>query len=102
MADFVTVGQADEVAEGEVAAFVLDDRTIAVANVDGALYAFDDVCPHAACSLSEGELEGSVIECPCHGSRFDVTNGEVLAGPATGPVETFTVREQGGDLQVAV
>lgn len=102
MAGFVKVGEAGEVGEGEVAAYVVDDRTVAIANVGGTLYAFDDVCTHAHCSLSEGELEGTAIECPCHGSRFDVTTGEVLDGPAADPLETFEVREEGGELQVAV
>ncbi|HXF36703.1 MAG TPA: non-heme iron oxygenase ferredoxin subunit [Actinomycetota bacterium] len=102
MADFVRVGEAGEVGEGDMAAYVVDDRTVAIANVGGTLYAFDDVCTHAACSLSEGDLDGTVVECPCHGSRFDVTSGEVVEGPAADPIDTFEVREDGGELQVSI
>lgn len=102
MSEWVTVGQGGEVGEGEVGAYQVKDRTVAVANVGGALHAFDDVCTHRGCSLAEGELEGSAIECPCHGSVFDVTTGEVLTGPATEPVETFEVRAEGEDLQISL
>jgi len=102
MSDFVTVGQGGEVGEGEVGAYMVGDRTVAVANVGGTLYAFDDVCTHRGCSLAEGELDGSLIECPCHGSQFDVTTGEAVTGPATEPVDAFEVRVDGDDLQISL
>ena len=102
MSNFVRVGQAGEVGEGEVGAYKIGDRAIAVANVGGELHAFDDLCTHEGCSLSEGALDGTAIECPCHGSRFDIATGEVLTGPAEDPVDTFEVREEGGDLQIAL
>lgn len=102
MADFVKVGDAGEVADGDLASYPVGDRTVAVANVGGTLYAFDDVCTHQQCSLAEGDLDGTTVECPCHGSQFDVTTGAVMNGPATEPVDTFEVREEGSDLQVAL
>jgi nitrite reductase/ring-hydroxylating ferredoxin subunit len=101
MAEFQTVGPAD-IDDGEAEAFDVDGRRIAVANVDGSLHAFDDTCTHMGCSLAQGEMDGNVIECPCHGSRFDVTNGTVVQGPATDPVETFEARMEGSDLQIAL
>ncbi len=100
MARWVKVGSAGEVADGEVTAYSVGDRTVAIANVGGDLHGFDDICTHQQCSLSEGELDGMVIECPCHGSQFDVTTGEVVNGPAAEPVDVFEVREEGGELQV--
>jgi len=47
-------------------------------------------------------LDATVIECPCHGSRFDVITGEVVDGPAIEPIDVFEVREEGGELQVSV
>ena len=102
MADFVRVGEAGDVASGDVASYPVGELTVAVANVGGTLYAFDDICTHQQCSLAEGDLDGGVLECPCHGSQFDVTTGAVVNGPATEPVATYEVREEGGDLQVAV
>jgi len=101
MAEFQSVGPA-EVEDGEADAFEVDGRKVAVANIDGSLYAFDDTCTHMGCSLAQGELDGTSIECPCHGSRFDVTTGSVLHGPATDPVETFEAKVEDGDLQIAL
>ncbi len=101
MADWVKVG-AGEIGEGEITAVPVGDRTVAIANVGGNLHAFDDICTHEQCSLAEGELDGLVIQCPCHGSQFDITSGEVVNGPATEPIDVFEVREEGGELLVAL
>lgn len=102
MAEFVTVGRADEIEEGEAKAFPLNGVEIAVSRVAGTLYAFSDICTHRQCNLSlGGEIEGTSITCECHGSMFDMTTGEVLEGPATEPIATFPVREESGGLQIA-
>lgn len=100
MAEFVTVGRAGDVPEGEMRAYDVVDRVVAVANVGGDLWGFDDVCTHRACSLSEGDLEGNIVICACHGSEFDVTSGEVLGGPASEDVDTFEVRVEGEEIQI--
>jgi nitrite reductase/ring-hydroxylating ferredoxin subunit len=100
MGEFVTVEGAGEVGEGELAGFNVGGERIAVANVSGTLHAFDDTCTHLQCSLAEGELEGTVVTCPCHGSQFDVTSGEVLRGPAQEPVRSYAARLENEALQV--
>jgi len=101
MAEFVTVGRADEIAEGEAKAYPVNGQEIAVSRVSGALYAFSDICTHRQCNLSlGGEIDGTSITCECHGSMFDMTSGEVLEGPATEPIATFPVREENGDLLI--
>ena len=102
MAEFVTVGKVDEVAEGASKGFSVNGAEIAVARSGGTLYAFGDICTHRGCNLSMGEIEGSTITCECHGSVFDMGTGEAVEGPAEEPVATFDVREEGGDLQVGV
>lgn len=102
MGDFVSVSKQGAVQDGEVASFDVGDETVAVANVGGSLHAFGDICTHAQCSLAEGELEGSTVTCPCHGSQFDVTTGAVLNPPATQPVPVFAVRLEGDDIQVEI
>jgi len=103
MAEFVTVGKADEIAEGEAKAFPVNGQEIAVSRVDGALVAFSDICTHRQCNLSlGGEIEGTTIECECHGSVFDMKTGAVIDGPAPDPIATFEVRDEGGDLQIGV
>lgn len=102
MTNWVTVGSAGEVDEGRVKAYKAEGREVAIANVGGRLHAFDDICTHERCNLSYGDLDGTEIECDCHGSRFDVTNGEVRHGPATELVDVFEVREQDDELQVSL
>ena len=102
MAEFVTVGRSDEVEEGQAASFAVKDDEVAVARVDGDLYAFSDICTHRGCNLaSGGEIDGLTIECECHGSVFNMETGEVVSPPATEPIATFQVREAEGDIQVA-
>ena len=103
MAEFVTVGETSEVPEGEVKAFDVNGAEVAVARVDGALFAFSDICTHRHCNLANGgELDDHTIECECHGSVFDIRTGEVVNPPAEDPLETFQVQEADGQIQVGV
>ena len=103
MGEWVTVGTADEIVEGEAKAFDVDGQEIAVGRSDGSLYAFSDICKHRHCNLANGgEIDGSTIECECHGSVFDMGTGEVMEGPATEPIATFPVNDDGGELKVEV
>ena len=100
MPEWVKVAGAGDVAEGEINAYMVGNRTVAVANVDGDHQAFDDTCTHQGCSLSEGELDGTIVECPCHGGRYDVMTGEVVGGPPPEPVDVFDVVEEDGELRI--
>lgn len=100
MAEFVTVGSAADVREGEMRPFEVGGRRVTVARVGQTYHAFDDVCTHQQCSLAEGDLEGATVTCFCHGSQFDVTSGAVLHPPATEPVRSYPVRVEGDSLQI--
>jgi nitrite reductase/ring-hydroxylating ferredoxin subunit len=89
--------QWDDIAPAEVGG-----RRIAVGRVGDRYFALDDTCPHAGCSLAQGELDGDVLMCVCHGSEFDVATGQVLGGPANGPVTTYQISVEGDDLWVEV
>jgi 3-phenylpropionate/trans-cinnamate dioxygenase ferredoxin subunit len=102
MAEFVTVGGAADVPEGEKRLFTVGDVPINVARIDGSLYAFSDICTHQGCNLNPSQLEGDEIECECHGSVFDVTTGEVISPPAQDPLPVYPVREDGGSVQIEV
>jgi 3-phenylpropionate/trans-cinnamate dioxygenase ferredoxin component len=103
MAEFVPVGKSEEIGEGGAKAYQVGDQLVGVARVNGGLLAFSDICTHRQCNLtSGGEIEGTVIECECHGSQFDMTTGEVVDGPAEDPIATFEVREENGEIQVGV
>ena len=99
MAEF-TVTAVDQLGDRELAAFDVSGTRIAIASVDDVFYAFGDTCTHRGCSLAEGDLAATVVTCPCHGSQFDVTTGEVLRGPAREPVRSYPVRVESGVLRV--
>ena len=71
-----------------------------VARIGDDLYAFDDTCTHAACSLADGELEGATVVCPCHMGQYDLKTGEVLDGPPPDPINVYPVYEDDGKLMV--
>ena len=102
MAEFTTVGSVDAAGEGDLKAFEIEGVKVAVANVGGTLHAFGNVCTHRQCPLAKGDLEGTTVTCPCHGSQFDVTTGAVLSGPAEDPVPSYPVRIQDDAIQISV
>ena len=97
---YVTVARLDECQEGKPLQVWVDERPLALCRVGEDVYAISDICTHQEFFLSEGKLEGSVIECAAHGARFDVTTGKVKRLPAFKPVKTFPVRVVNGDVQV--
>jgi 3-phenylpropionate/trans-cinnamate dioxygenase ferredoxin subunit len=101
--EFVTAIKTSEIPAGGITAIDVRGIRVAVANVGGTYYAFDDACTHKQCSLAEeGELEGTTVTCTCHGSEFDVRTGKVLAPPAMVPVKVYPVRVAGDALQIEV
>lgn len=103
MAQYVVVAADAEIGEGEIRAFDVGGKEIAVARCDGMLYAITDICSHEYANLSEGELDvdDCTIECPLHGARFDIATGRVRSLPATEPIETYPVRVVDGLIEVA-
>jgi nitrite reductase/ring-hydroxylating ferredoxin subunit len=94
------VAKVGDIPEGEMRAFEIGGEDVAIANVDGSFFAFNDECTHAGCSLAEGDLDGTTVTCACHGSEFDVTSGDVLGGPAMEPVDSYEVTVEGDDIRV--
>ena len=90
----------DQLGGRELSAFDVSGTRIAIASVAGRFYAFGDTCTHQGCSLADGDLEGSVVTCPCHGSQFDVTTGDVVRGPAGEPVQSYPTRLEGDAVRV--
>ena len=102
MAEFVTVAMKGDVPVGAARVFAVNGKHIALCNVDGTLYAIDDVCTHDGGPLGEGLLEGDQIECPRHGARFDVKTGKALTLPAVMPVNSYPVQLEGDEVKVQV
>jgi 3-phenylpropionate/trans-cinnamate dioxygenase ferredoxin subunit len=97
------VARTTDIPEGEARRFVVERIEIAVANMgDGEFLAVDDICSHAEASLSEGEvdLDDETIECPRHGSTFDLRSGRPRTLPATVPVATFPVKVEGDTILI--
>ena len=95
---------AGPIPEGAVVPHYLADRKlrVSVARVGGRLYAFDDLCTCAdeVCPLSGGLLTDTTIMCQCHGSRFDITTGAVIDGPAVYALKVYDVQEVDGAVQI--
>ncbi|MBM2826206.1 MAG: Rieske (2Fe-2S) region [Dehalococcoidia bacterium] len=103
MAEYIKVAQAKDISPGQMTKVEVEGEEIAIANVDGQFFAFSDGCTHALCSLTEdGELDGEVVMCGCHGSEFNVKTGEVVQGPADEPVKSYPVQVDGDDVKVSL
>jgi 3-phenylpropionate/trans-cinnamate dioxygenase ferredoxin subunit len=101
----VEVGRSADVPEGEARRFVVRGREVAIANLgEGLFLGVDDTCSHAEASLSEGEVDtdDETIECPRHGSTFDLRTGRPRSLPATLPVRTYAVKVEGETLLLEV
>ena len=97
---FRTITASRAIADDAVVPYYLEERKlrISIARID----AFDDLCTCSdePCPLSGGLLIGTTVMCQCHGSRFDVTTGAVLNGPATEALHIYEVQEAAGDIQL--
>lgn len=101
----IEVARTGDVPEGEVREVRVGDVPIALANLGGGRFlAVGDVCSHERYFLHEGEvdLDEGTIECPKHGSTFDLSSGEALTLPATRPVPTFPVKVEGDAVLIEV
>jgi 3-phenylpropionate/trans-cinnamate dioxygenase ferredoxin subunit len=101
----VKVCSASELPVGEARRVIVDGREIAVVNLgDDGFRAVDAVCSHAHYHLDEGEVDADLatIECPKHGSTFDLETGRPRSLPATVPVEVFPVKLDDDDVMIEV
>ena len=103
-ADFVSVCLLNEVDAGKAKHFQIEGVPVAVVRTDEGVFAIKDQCSHADVPLSEGEVEGCMIECWLHGSQFDLRTGEPLTLPATSKVPVYQTRVigEGQDATIEV
>jgi nitrite reductase/ring-hydroxylating ferredoxin subunit len=92
MEGFEEVAKTSEVPEGAMKVVNVSGVDVMIANIEGQMYAIGNKCTHVGGPLGKGKLAGSVVECPWHGSKFDVKTGAVVVGPAQKPEPTFQVK----------
>ena len=92
------MGPGAEVPEGGAKCITVNQRPYALFKVQGEVYCLDNRCTHVGGPLCEGDLDGNVVECPLHGSRFDVRTGHVVGPPARAPVRSYVVTVDAGKV----
>ena len=98
--EWIDVAPVDAVAPGATLRVAVAGEAVCLYNLEGRLYATQDLCTHAEASLSEGFIDGECIECPLHQALFHIPTGEVRSEPATENLRVFEVRVVAGAVQV--
>ena len=98
----VEVGVLSNFPLGSITQLDIADLEIALAHTEEGLFAIDDVCSHAEVSLSDGSINGCLIECPMHGAEFDLKTGEAKSLPATKALSVYKVLVNGDDENATV
>jgi nitrite reductase/ring-hydroxylating ferredoxin subunit len=96
------LGAVETVAEGAPTCVTVGAQTFALFKVSGTIYCLDNRCTHVSGPLCKGRLDGFVVQCPWHGSRFDVRTGAVVGPPARTPVKAYSVSVEGGRIWAEV
>ena len=101
MPEFKRVASVGDIAPGQGKVVELDGNSIAIWNLSGNYFAFQNICPHRGGPVGEGEVEGNLITCPWHGWSFDITTGASPVNPAA-KLTRYDVKVDGSDIKVAV
>jgi nitrite reductase/ring-hydroxylating ferredoxin subunit len=99
MADFEKVAETTELQPGEGKVVQAGGREVALFNVEGKFCAIDNTCVHRGGPLGEGMLEGSIVTCPWHGWKYDVTTGKCATAPGR-EVSAYEVKVEGAAVLV--
>jgi nitrite reductase/ring-hydroxylating ferredoxin subunit len=98
----VELCKAEEVAEGSALRVEAEGLTLAVFHIEGQFYVTDDACTHGPGSLSDGYIDGDVVECNFHNGQFDIKTGEVVSPPCMIPIKTYPAAVEGGVVVIEV
>ncbi len=101
MAEFVEIASLEQIAPGRSLVVNIADKSIALFNVDGQIYAIDDSCMHQGASLGAGKIDGKIVTCRAHGLKYDVTTGFVGGSPGYG-VASHQVQVVNGKIAIVV
>lgn len=97
---FTKIGKSLDIHPSTMKVYDLTGESVCVVNIEGHYYAIGNVCTHEGGPLNEGTLEGYDVECPWHGSKFDVRSGNVTEPPAELPVQSYEVKVEDGDVLI--
>lgn len=98
--DFVKVAESKDIEPSTMEVVDIEGKKVCVVNIDGNYYAIGNVCTHMGGPLNEGTLEGFEVECPWHGSKFDVRTGSPTKAPARQAVSSYEVKMQDNNILV--
>ena len=115
MGNSIEVLKTTDIESGHMKAVTVEGQQVLIAQVGDEYYAISNICPHRAGKLSDGKLDGTIVECPVHGSRFNITNGKVIrrlsggfAGKLLGlfkvisNIKTYKTEIEGDSIKVEV
>ena len=95
----ILVGKTSEIPPGKLNKVSVDGKEVLVVNLDGNYFAMDDTCTHSGASLSEGQLDGSTVTCPWHGSTWDCKTGKLEKFPAKiNDLKSYKVTVESDDI----
>jgi glycine/D-amino acid oxidase-like deaminating enzyme/nitrite reductase/ring-hydroxylating ferredoxin subunit/DMSO/TMAO reductase YedYZ heme-binding membrane subunit len=97
---FIPVIEANKVPDQKPLCVTVEKQAIALYKIKDRFFATSNTCSHQGGPLCEGQLADGVIQCPWHGSRFDVKTGKVVAGPASRPVRVYQTRVRNGQVEI--
>ena len=83
---------------GKMKGIESNGKSILLANFNGEYFAIGNICTHEGCTISGGALRGERVQCPCHGSTFDIRTGAVLMGPAQNPEPSHKLKVAGDQI----
>ncbi len=102
MSTRVELCKTDDVAAGTALRVEAGGVVVAVFNIEGEFYVIDDQCTHGPGSLSEGYIDGDVVECNFHNGQFDIKTGEVVSPPCMIPVKAYPTKVEDGTVVIEV
>ena len=99
---WIDIASKEDVPEDDVMGIDINTKSIALYQVDGEIFATDNICTHGNARLCDGFLEGHEIECPLHQGKFDIRNGKALCAPLTEDIQVYPVKIDGGRVFVEI
>ena len=99
---FHRVAATADLGAGDMIQVTIGKKSIALYNLDGRYYATDAFCTHGHALLTEGYIDGALVECPMHGGTFDIATGKAVGQPCVTPLATYVVRVDGDAIIIGL